>query len=151
LHASGYTIKNNSYIFPGVSGSGKSTIIKILGKDNALSDELLYIFFTGSRFHAASTPFWGELKKPCDLRAGHFPIRSFLFLKHGPALELNKMNVKHSFKELLKTVMFFSSRGSDFDRLIDNVIPALSDIPSYTMYFSRNNKRKTVMKALEGI
>ncbi len=68
VHASAGVYQGRGILFPGVSGTGKSTIAREAGFDEVLSDEMVIIEFCFSSstqqehhgYQLYSTPFWSE-------------------------------------------------------------------------------------------
>jgi len=64
LHASAVEHEGKGFVFTGVSGSGKSTVIKLLqgaGVARSLGDEVTVLRITADGITVHSTPFGGEL------------------------------------------------------------------------------------------
>jgi len=156
LHSSGVNLNpgrhgGGSYIFPGISGKGKSTLIKILGKETALSDELVYLFKRSGQFQAASTPFWGELKKgPISIYCAR--AKGLYFINHGPKAALNKLTTGEGVKKLLKTVMFFSKNPSAIQKLLILLEESAKEIPMFNLYFSlKSTKYELINKIVDNV
>ena len=154
LHSSGVYLKQGNhspaaYLFPGISGKGKSTVIRILGKETALSDELVYIFKNGRSFHASSTPFWGELKKGTG-KLYSLRISALYFINHGRRNALNKLTFSAGIKKLLKTALFFSSKPSDLQKLLDLLEECCVNVPAYDLYFQLQSTKKELIDLFGG-
>jgi hypothetical protein len=69
LHASAIARDGVGYVFTGLSGAGKSTIVKLVGSSagtRSLGDEVTIVRTTAAGAHVHSTPFGGELTPPGD-------------------------------------------------------------------------------------
>lgn len=81
IHSSGVVHGGMAYVFTGKSGSGKSTICKLLAPESSftiLHDEVIAISQTDSNFQAWSTPLLGEM--PTRYHRGA-PLKAIFFLK----------------------------------------------------------------------
>ncbi|MCB4790942.1 MAG: hypothetical protein LHV68_03550 [Elusimicrobia bacterium] len=152
LHSSGVYLNSTgsfaaTYLFPGVSGKGKSSLINILGKKIALSDELVYLFKRSGYFQAASTPFWGELEKgPGNIYSAR--LKGLYFINHGPDTALNKLTLGKGIKKLLKTVMFFSKKPSHIKKLLLLLEGTAREIPMFNLYFSLKSTKKDIINKI---
>jgi len=58
LHAAGLLVDGEVYLFTGLSGSGKSTVVALSPHAVALNDDLIILRPNGQRWIAYGTPFW---------------------------------------------------------------------------------------------
>ncbi|MFH1369179.1 MAG: hypothetical protein ABII64_08645 [Elusimicrobiota bacterium] len=147
VHASGLHVNKSVFLFPGVSGSGKSSITRIFGRRNALSDEIVMLQ-AGKNVNAASTPFWGELKKG----TGHIfnsGLRGVFFIKHGKKLSAARLTPGQALKKLLSTVLFFSKESAHVKKLLALAARISGAVPAYDLSFSLNVKRNELIKFLK--
>jgi hypothetical protein len=85
MHAAAVGRKNQAFVFPGVSGSGKTTVCRLLKGMRILNDELVCLGFgKRGRVEVWGTPFWGELGNGPVHRSA-LPLRAVLFLKKEKA------------------------------------------------------------------
>lgn len=63
FHASCVRTPGGAVLFPGPSGTGKSTIAGLAPEGTVLSDEVTAVQFVGERLVASPTPFWGDLRR----------------------------------------------------------------------------------------
>jgi hypothetical protein len=148
IHGAGFVFRNEPYIFPGRSGQGKSTLIRILGKTNALSDELVCVYRQNRNFYACSTPFWGELKKG-DGKIFDRKLKAIIYLKHGAGIRLDKTTAKESIKELLRTVMFFSNNACKVNELLSFLHSLSQNLPARIMYFRKDSTAEAILNAVQ--
>jgi hypothetical protein len=80
LHASAIARDGLGFVFTGLSGAGKSTIIKLIGATEgtrSLGDEVTILLPTDQGFQVHSTPFGGEL---APVPPGTAPLRRLFYL-----------------------------------------------------------------------
>jgi hypothetical protein len=147
MHASSVNINNSGYIFAGISGSGKSTIIRKFGKQRALSDEISYIFYHMNKLYCASTPFWGELKRPAMQKTEILKVKSLFFLKHSDKLSRVKLNKATAFKEAMKTVLFFSADTKDNSKLM-KLAESISETLVFHLEFRLTDNKNKILEAI---
>lgn len=147
IHGAGYFLDDYAYLFPGKSGTGKSTITRILGKENALSDELILLHAGSHKITAHSTPFWGELSRGNNKIYGNEP-KGIFFLRHGNAVQVQRINQGEALKKLLSTVLFFAKDTGSLARMFDIASRILAKVPSYELTFSLKTKRDTILNHL---
>jgi len=148
IHSAGYYHSGGVYLFPGRSGSGKSTITRLLGKDSALSDELVIVSSGKNNVQASSTPFWGELKKGSgSIFTG--PLRGIFFLRHGAGISARRIDSGMGLRKLLPTVLFFSHDHATVSRVLALSAAFVKRLPAYELTFSLRNTRAEVINCIE--
>lgn len=94
LHSSGIIHRGMAYLFTGNSGSGKSTVCKLLAQEpsfTVLHDEVIAIAQAEEDFHAWSTPLRGEM--PARHNSGA-PLQAIFFLKQDQANYATKLSCR---------------------------------------------------------
>jgi hypothetical protein len=117
VHASGISRRGKAFVFPGRSGSGKSTMIKKLGRNGALSDELVLLNLKGKKVYASSTPFWGELKMDRSHKRRTSALKGMYFLKKGACTAARGLDRGEALSRLLSAVLFFSKETRGVKKL----------------------------------
>ena len=138
LHSAGVLRNGNGYIFPGQSGTRKSTIASLAtGTETILSDEMVVVRKVGGSHRLYSTPFYGtnesaERNLGTDLNAVFFPVKDDqVYLKEArPAQALSL---------LLASVLFFAQEPATAHRLMDICSDVVARVPTYEMHFRRDN------------
>lgn len=148
LHSAGYYHNGGTYLFAGVSGRGKSTITKILGIENALSDELVFIHKTGKNLIASGTPFWGELA-PGTSNVLQGPLRGIFFLRHDTKLSKIKISHGEVVKRILSSTLFFSKEPKLINTLLSLAEIVAQKIPCHELSFSLTNTKKELEAILQ--
>ncbi len=138
LHSAGIIRNGNGYIFPGVSGTGKSTIAGLAtSRERILSDELVVVRKREDDFLVYSTPFFGTNKSTeCNSRA--ILKAAFLPIKDG-RVYLEKARPAAALRKLMSSILFFSREDGLNRRLMDISAELVTKIPFYEMYFRRDN------------
>lgn len=152
LHGAGFYLNghlnkdnNGVYLLLGKSGSGKSSITRILGKKHSLSDELIHVFFNKGKLMASSTPFWGELAKGLgNIYTGQ--VRKIYYLKHGKNYKISDFSKGESVKNLLKSVLYFNDNVDNINKVLSLSLRAVSAVPSYQLTFALNAKKNELVK-----
>lgn len=137
IHSSSLVHKNKGYVFFGISGSGKSTVVKLSGSDECLTDELTLIKKGDKGYITAGTPFHGELpiyqNKMADLA-------NLFFLKKSESTFFRKMSRSEIYPILLRNVLFFSDDWELRQKIFSTVIDLANEVGIYEMNFEKNNK-----------
>lgn len=147
-HSSGLRLGNSAYLFPGVSGRGKSTITRIFGKKNALSDEVVLIARGKAGISAYSTPFWGELKKGAARNFG-CKLKGLYFIRHGDRLKAEKITAGQALQKLLASALFFSKKKNSISKLLSTAAAIAKSVPAYELSFSKKTKKEELFKLLK--
>ena len=137
LHSAGILRDKHGYIFPGQSGTGKSTIASLVTPtETVLSDEMVVVRKGGDGYLVYSTPFYGtdssaEQNIAARLQAAFLPVKDqAVYLKEAkPAQVLSK---------LLTSVLFFGQEPALSRRLMEAGADVVAGIPFYEMHFRRD-------------
>src|SRR5205823_10646703 len=82
VHAAGLARDGRGYLFPGVSGAGKTTVARLSPDATLLSDELSIVTACTESPYLHGTPFWGELARAGENRA--VSLAGIYFLRKAP-------------------------------------------------------------------
>jgi hypothetical protein len=150
IHGAGLIFRNKTFIFPGRSGRGKSTLIRIIGKENSLTDELVCVYRQNRNFYASSTPYWGELKKG----AGKYfsrKLKAVLCPGHGNEVYTTKISSIETLRELLRTVLFFSTDARKMNKLLSFLNALSLNIPAHTLWFRKDSSKTDILSAISNV
>jgi hypothetical protein len=116
LHASSAIRNGRAFLFSGVSGAGKTTMVRLAPPDAALlTDEISYVTKQQGRYTAVGTPFYGELARVGEnLKA---PIEALYLLAKGPENKIEPITGTDAVRGLLENILFFA-RDPEFVKLV---------------------------------
>jgi hypothetical protein len=101
LHAAGGSIHGQGMLFAGCSGTGKSTISRLLGKarnTRFLSDNRIVLRRFGSKLSMFGTPWPGDAGVAINESV---PLKALCFLRHGNTTELTRLGPNEARERLL--------------------------------------------------
>jgi hypothetical protein len=137
LHSAGVLRNGRGYIFPGQSGTGKSTIASLATPtETVLSDEMVVVRKGGDGYLVYSTPFYGtnpsaECNIAAPLQAAFLPVKDW-------AVYLKPARSAQALSKLLAGVLFFSQEPAMTRRLMDIGADIVAHVPFYEMHFRRD-------------
>lgn len=137
LHGAGVTSRGGAYVFPGVSGAGKSTFSRQWPAEQILSDEIVAVVKRGGRWTAYGTPFDG------DVRGGRNesgPLKGILFLEKARRWAKKPVDRRDAARKLLRCVLSFEAKTDVFDRLLGLVDDVTAAAPAHALSFSRTSR-----------
>jgi len=140
LHSSGIIHEGIAYIFTGESGSGKSTICKLLAQDPAfiaLHDEVVAVSRKETGFYAWSTPLRGEMMTGCNRGA---PLKYIFFLKQSRAnytvrLQPRKVAEMLCFNLIPPFLVKDGHLAAEHAASLKQLLALAEYVPGYTLYF----------------
>ena len=138
LHASSAIRNGRAFLFSGVSGAGKTTMVKLAPPDAALlTDEISYVVRQDGRYSAVGTPFFGELARVGEnLRA---PIEVLYLLAKGPENKIEPIDGADAVRGLLGNILFFA-RDPEFVKMVfDAALDFVARVPVRHLTFVPNS------------
>jgi hypothetical protein len=136
LHAASVTRNGKAYIFVGRSGAGKSTVASLSPRGSVLTDEISLIRRASGQWHAFGTPFWGEFK--ADGSNTSAPIAGIFRLIQARENRIEPLRPSEFLKALLPCVLFFSSKVTDHEHLLQILAGACQEISGFNLHFRKN-------------
>jgi hypothetical protein len=128
LHAASGISNSRAFLFCGVSGVGKSTIMRVAPADVVrLTDEISYVRKVEDRYLAFGTPFSGELEIS-GVNASA-PIAALHFLAKGLADHVGAITFESAARRLLRNILFFSNEPQLSTLILGNACDFLESVP----------------------
>jgi hypothetical protein len=137
LHAAGVVRGGAAAVFPGVSGTGKSTIASLAPPDaSVLSDEMVLVRPVAGRFEAFGTPFfgtggWPGLRPGAPLRAVYLPVKA-------GTVGVDPVRPALALRGLLAAVLSFDPDPVRNQALLDAAARLVAEVPCRTLRFRRD-------------
>lgn len=134
IHACSAVRNGRAFLFPGVSGAGKTTMARFAPEDTVLlTDEISYVKKQEGGYFAFGTPFAGELAKVGEnLRA---PIAGLYFLAKGPQNKIEPVGRAEAIRSLLKNILFFAEDAELVKLVFESACEFASQVPVYVLTF----------------
>jgi hypothetical protein len=134
VHASSAIRNGRAFLFPGVSGAGKTTMARLAPPDAALlTDEISYVIPQDGRYFAVGTPFFGELARVGEnLRA---PIECVYLLAKGLDNKIEPVEGVEAVRGLLGNILFFAQDPEFVKLVFDAAFDFASRVPVRRLTF----------------
>jgi hypothetical protein len=139
MHTAGIVRKNQSYLFFGHSGSGKTTISKISLDNGAtiLNDDLIVMIPQGKHWIAYGTPFWNQTQlEPANQQA---PIAGMYFLIQDKNVFVKKLPLGIATAALISNVPVIPQDPTRSACLLDLLDQLQKCVPVYEIHFLPDN------------
>jgi len=136
MHAAGIIRDNMAIVFPGVSGSGKTTISRACKRYGVISDEIVAIRQRGKTFVVHSTPFWGEMKSTGKNKAA--PLKIIYFLCKSGTFSITEMERPEKMVQLARCLFMFEKEPLATTRAMTLLARLTSSAHVKTLGFPRN-------------
>jgi hypothetical protein len=139
LHASAVAAaKGRGYVFAGRSGSGKTTIARLLDKASILNDELCMVRMNNKRdVMVNGTPFWGEMRTG-PAHPESFRLVALYFLKKAPFTARKRLGSRETFRRLLGCICSFSKKAGEIEHILCVAERIAGRVPAYDLHFRRS-------------
>jgi hypothetical protein len=137
LHSAGVIRDGNGYIFPGVSGTGKSTIASLATeREVVLSDEMVVVRKAGEGHLVYSTPFYGTNESAAS--NSNAPLQAAFLPVKDDKVYIKETKPSQALSKLLASVLFFGQEPGVNQRLMDISADVVTQIPFYELHFQRD-------------
>ncbi len=135
LHAAGVVKEGKSYIFPGASGAGKTTIVRHSPSLPILSDEIVAVQMNGTEgsFIAHGTPFYSDWGQPGEEIAA--PVKALIFPVHGAENFLIPLSPGQILARLLPCVYVYTRKGPILKKIFALTARLAETVPGYALHF----------------
>jgi hypothetical protein len=118
VHAASVAARKRAYVFPGKSGSGKTTISRLAGDGTVLNDEISAISVESGHVRVWGTPFWGEMGSgPPHNRPSR--MYALCFLRKSRNNHLTALTGSEALQRLLRCVCLFGTDTDDIGAVLD--------------------------------
>ncbi len=136
LHAAGVINDGRGYIFPGRSGSGKTTITELSKGMVILSDDRIIIRKTANSYRVFSTPFWWDFRNASNVSA---ELHRILLLKQDREVYYKKVGYSEAVSELLTCTFVRGLLVPYVQHVMHLVSDMVNQTDLYEMHFVRDN------------
>jgi hypothetical protein len=138
LHASAVgAAKGRGYVFAGRSGSGKTTIARLLDNALILNDELCVVLIDKKQGVSVNgTPFWGEMRTG-PAHPEPFRLAALYFLKKAPFTVRECLDSRETIRRLLGCICSFSKNTEETERILCVAERIVGLVPAYDLHFRR--------------
>jgi hypothetical protein len=132
VHAAALARNGRGYLFPGVSGAGKTTLARLSPQARLLSDELS-IVSTPEAAVVHGTPFRGELARGGEPLS--VPLAGIFFLRHAASHAVTPLAEQAALRRLLATVMSFAREPEVVGRVFGLAADLVARVPCSILDF----------------
>ncbi|HEY9072822.1 MAG TPA: hypothetical protein VIN67_01710 [Desulfobaccales bacterium] len=137
LHASGLVRSGVAWVFPGVSGAGKTTIVRQSPDLTVLSDEVVGIRLVhgqnGDIALAQGTPFFGDWGGPGEGITQ--PLRGFYFPIQDSENRVEPLSPRETLAGLLRCLFLYTESDRRKKRLFDHAASLAQAVPGFAFHF----------------
>ncbi|MCF7810900.1 hypothetical protein K9N50_07915 [bacterium] len=130
MHAGATCYKEQGWLFPGRSGTGKSTLVKRLSSHKPFSDEMPLVSFEDTNCLVHATPFSSELTsipKPASA-----PLKGIMFLEKGKSFAKRKITSSESLHRLMQNVIVWGQEKKS-EKILSIAEKLVKSCKSYTL------------------
>lgn len=136
VHAASLARDEGAYLFPGRSGSGKTTVARLSPDAILLSDELSIVTLERGGAVCHGTPFWGELARGGTNRRRR--LRAVHFLAQADHDAARPLGPRAALQALLPNVVFFARDAGLVGRVVTAAAALVESAPCFALAFRRH-------------
>ena len=135
VHAASAVRNGRAFLFAGVSGAGKTTIMRLAPPGvTLLTDEISYVRKEETGYVAYGTPFAGELAKPGkNVQA---PLAAVYLLAQGADNRIDDVPPSEAARALLRNVLFFAEDAGLVRRVFHSACELIEHVPVRRLMFA---------------
>ena len=136
VHSAGFSLCGRGYLFPGCSGTGKSTISRKLLKNTGvgcLSDDRIIIRKTEDSFKMFGTPWPGEAGIAVNKSA---PLSGIFFLVQSRENRIEKITDAEAFRRFMPVLSIPWFDKDAINGCFSIVKELISEVPLYILHFT---------------
>jgi len=133
IHASSLMKWGKAYLFPGRSGTGKTTLVRLSPEATLLTDEISIVRGIGVNPVAFGTPFHGDLEIPGENISA--PIRGIYFPVKDKRNYLERLSPKRALEKLLPNIVFFGQDQELLRKVFHLSCELVISLPCYDLHF----------------
>jgi hypothetical protein len=133
IHASSLAKDGKAYMFPGKSGEGKTTIVRLSPDANLLTDEISIVRGIGEEPMAYGTPFHGDLEMPGQNTSA--PVAGLYFLVKDKKNYLEELSPKVALRKLLGNIVLFGQDQNLARKAFQLSYELVTSLPCYDLHF----------------
>jgi hypothetical protein len=133
LHASSVHAGRGIVVFPGPSGTGKTTIARLGAPRGVLSDEVSAVTIENGAVRAHPTPFWGEMAR--EVSAGPGEVSDLVFVRSGAPLDRRRISAGDAVFRLLPNVLGFPEDDDHKREIVTTALALAQLVPAFEVTF----------------
>jgi hypothetical protein len=136
IHAASLVRDGRGYLFPGVSGAGKTTLARLSPDATLFSDELSIVTGCGGVPRLHGTPFCGDIARSGENRAA--PLGGVYFPRHAAEHRARPLVPRAALRRLLATVMSFPRDAASVADVFGRAAALVAAVPCFELEFRRD-------------
>jgi len=134
LHSSSAVRNGRAFLFSGLSGAGKTTLVRLAPPDvPILTDEISYVRRASPGYTAFGTPFFGEFGRPGENTSA--PLAALYFLAKGPDNRIDPVPPAEAARLLMRNILFFAEDKRLVQLVFQSACDFLQAVPAYRLTF----------------
>jgi hypothetical protein len=149
VHASSAVRGGAAYLFAGVSGAGKTTMMRHAPRGTPLlTDEISYVRRTADGYRAYGTPFTGELARSGENTSA--PLTALYLLVQGRENRIEGIPHKDAARALMRHILFFAREEGLVTRVFDAVLEFVSRVEVAQLIFTPDGRAWELLRDQQG-
>jgi hypothetical protein len=140
IHSAAVATDSYAVVFPGKSGSGKTTVSRLCTHRTVLNDEIVCVAVdSGNTVRVFGTPFWGEMGTG-PVYAASYPVREIRFLRKSRR-KTHSVSIPRAdaLNLLLQCCCIFVEDPAYTQEVLELAARIIESVPSVTFYFTRHS------------
>lgn len=140
VHSASFIRGGQSYLFPGVSTAGKSTLsgftVETRPECEILTDEISLVRKIDGRWIAFGTPFWGDLK--IGGRNISAPLKKICFIEKADAHSAHPIDRQEAFRRFMQNALFLIKDRQSAQETMDLALEVVGEAETCVLKFKKD-------------
>ncbi len=137
LHGSSLADGHSGRLFLGESGAGKSTVCDLSQDHLIFCDEISIVRQTNDGWHLYPTPFFSREERQ-NRQLQPLPLAGVYLLNQAQDDRLQALPIAEALPGLLACTLSFGEEREHHDRVLDQAVALLTNVPARRMHFTRS-------------
>lgn len=138
-HSSCIVDHDNTHLFAGQSGAGKSTIAMLSEPRMILSDEAALVKVSNERVQVFNSPFRSDSVWEAHQIGYHYDLKGYHLLRQSQQIRREPIHKTEALIYLMNTIFYWAYLPEETAKVVSMCRMLVNAVPFYDLYFQKND------------